>query len=235
MRTLDPRDVHTVASNIVIGASTSLSILANVGFGFAHTMTELTTEELFMLADQRLDLRAVLGFSFDNDPLARVIPYQHRYADSGFLDDLSATGWHIRFVERFRGDHFLLVDGEVALVSKPGRGTYAGALLLVDDPDEVAAIGKRFDRQWFSQSEPQLLYAPLGDPVAGAGGERVLVVSESRWDSVIDVLAKNPKLMHHLEPRNFEELIAELLAREGLRVKIDTPVSGRWPRHIGIC
>ena len=69
MRTLDPRDVHTVASNIVIGASTSLSILANVGFGFAHTMTELTTEELFMLADQRLDRRAVLGFSFENDPL----------------------------------------------------------------------------------------------------------------------------------------------------------------------
>ena len=134
-------------------------------------------------------------------------------------------------MERFRGDHFLLVDGEVALVSKPGRGTYAGALLLVDDPDEVAAIGKRFDRQWFSQSEPQLLYAPLGGPVAGAGGERVLVVSESRWDSVIDVLAKNPKLMHHLEPRNFEELIAELLAREGLRVKL-TPRSRDGGRDI---
>ena len=211
MRTLDPQDVHTVAANIVIGASDSLAILANVGYGFAHTMTQLTTEDMFALADQRLDLRAVLGFSFESDPLGRVIPYQSRYSDSRFLDQLSAYGWHIRFVERFKGDHFLLVDNEVALVSSPGIGTSDGTLLLVDDADEIAAIDARFTHQWSSLSEPQLLYAPVDGAITETA-DGVLIVSKSQWDAVIDALARNPKLMHRMEPRDFEELIAELLA-----------------------
>lgn len=231
MRTLDPQDVHTVAANIVIGASDSLAILANVGFGFAHTMTQLTTEDMFALADQRLALRAVLGFSFENDPLGRVIPYQSQYSDSRFLDHLNASGWHIRFVERFKGDHFLLVDSEVALVSRPGTGTSEGTLLLIDDPDEIAAIDARFKLQWSSLSEPQLLYAPLEGAITAETADGVLVVSKSQWDAVIDVLARNPMLMHRMEPRDFEELIAELLAREGLRVKL-TPSSRDGGRDI---
>lgn len=222
MQTLEPRELHTLAANIVTGARHSVSILANVGFGFARTMTQLTTEDLFAHASRGrgLGLRAVLGYSSENDPLARVIGGRNRYSDSRFLDDLSASGWRIRFVERFKGDHFLLVDGEIAIVSKPGRGAFDGALLMVDEADEIATINALFEHQWSSQAEPQLLYTPSQDSSVGEDGNDVLVVSETRWDGVIDALASNPKLLHGLEPRAFEELIAELLAREGLRVRL---------------
>jgi HJR/Mrr/RecB family endonuclease len=51
----------------------------------------------------------------------------------------------------------------------------------------------------------------------------VVLASSGQWGEVITHLSKNPRLMHELRPRQFEELIAELLARDGLEVTLTPP------------
>jgi hypothetical protein len=52
---------------------------------------------------------------------------------------------------------------------------------------------------------------------------RVLTASNERWEELIPYLARHPHQAYDLHPRRFEELIAELLAREGLEVELTPP------------
>ncbi|MDP2949764.1 MAG: restriction endonuclease [Chloroflexota bacterium] len=52
---------------------------------------------------------------------------------------------------------------------------------------------------------------------------QLLKVSSHQWDQIVASLSKNPGLLHVMSPRRFEELVAELLEREGLRVKLTPP------------
>lgn len=51
------------------------------------------------------------------------------------------------------------------------------------------------------------------------------------WESLIKLLAKDPRLLYDLPPRKFEELVAELLCREGLHTCL-TPSSNDRGRDI---
>jgi HJR/Mrr/RecB family endonuclease len=186
---------------------------------------------MFALADQRLDLRAMLGISFQKDSLGRAISYSDRYSESILRDQLQAPGWHIRVMDGFEREHFLLVDREVALISNPGQRTGEGTLVLVEDPNEIVSIDRRFTEEWSRHAAPKLLYSPFDNVLTAESADPLIVLSESKWNSIIGVLARNPKLMYRLEPRDFEELIAELLSREGLKVKL-TPSSRDGGRDI---
>jgi HJR/Mrr/RecB family endonuclease len=48
----------------------------------------------------------------------------------------------------------------------------------------------------------------------------IVLASGSRWDALLASLSRNPRLVHEIEPRAFEELIAELLTRDGLEVTL---------------
>lgn len=48
----------------------------------------------------------------------------------------------------------------------------------------------------------------------------VLVASVNQWQALISHLSANPHLMRELDPRKFEELVAELLSRDGLQVEL---------------
>jgi len=60
---------------------------------------------------------------------------------------------------------------------------------------------------------------------------KVLLFCEEHWDEIIRCLAKQPNDLYSLDPRKFEELIAELLCRDGLRVQL-TPATRDGGRDI---
>lgn len=49
---------------------------------------------------------------------------------------------------------------------------------------------------------------------------RILIATSSYWDDLIAHLSRNPELMRTLDSRKFEELVAELLSREGMDVEL---------------
>lgn len=49
---------------------------------------------------------------------------------------------------------------------------------------------------------------------------KILVSSQRQWQVLIDLLSADPRLMMELAPRRFEELVAELLTRDGLDVEL---------------
>lgn len=66
--------------------------------------------------------------------------------------------------------------------------------------------------------EEQFLYNrndPLGEKI-----DEHAILYGSSWNEIIKALAANPNLMFSLEPRKFEELVAEILSREGLEVSL---------------
>ena len=60
---------------------------------------------------------------------------------------------------------------------------------------------------------------------------RIVRVADSKWGRVISRLATHPDMMHSLSPRQFEELVAELLSRDGMQVTV-TPQSVDGGRDI---
>jgi len=61
-----------------------------------------------------------------------------------------------------------------------------------------------------------ILYDATGQPLSG----EIVVAYQTVNDEVIQYLARHPELLHDLNPRRFEELIAELFAKEGFAVAL---------------
>jgi len=60
---------------------------------------------------------------------------------------------------------------------------------------------------------------------------QIAIASREAWTKLINELSRSPELLHGLDPRKFEELIAELLDREGLNVHL-TPMTRDGGRDI---
>lgn len=69
--------------------------------------------------------------------------------------------------------------------------------------------------------EDSRIEAELGSEEMAGG--KILTVSAAYWEALLRTLARNPEGLFRLEPRAFEELVAELLDREGLRVTLTPP------------
>jgi len=60
---------------------------------------------------------------------------------------------------------------------------------------------------------------------------KIIVASEQDWSRLIKYLAQNPNMIYSLTPRKFEELVAELFIRDGMRVQL-TPSTNDGGRDI---
>lgn len=81
-------------------------------------------------------------------------------------------------------------------------------------------------------SEPtELLYEDAADPELPGSEERLAAVTLRGWDTELARLLRVPTDLYQLLPRKFEELIAELLARDGFEVHL-TPTSRDGGRDI---
>jgi Restriction endonuclease len=64
------------------------------------------------------------------------------------------------------------------------------------------------------------LLGPDGEPLSGDGALALQLSAKSVTTEVLDLLATKPQLLHSLTPRQFEEVMAELFARQGYDVTL---------------
>lgn len=63
----------------------------------------------------------------------------------------------------------------------------------------------------------------------------LIIASEAIWTDLIASLSRNPEQLYTLPPRRFEELVAELLCRDGMEVQLTPPTKDGGVDILAFC
>ena len=108
---------------------------------------------------------------------------------------------------------------------KPKEVTETGERLFDKRTVERAKLIKRLNESGYPlRAIHELFFEGLYDQsqafLRPEEATQIAIVSREAWTKLIGELWRSPELLHGLDPRKFEELIAELLVREGLDVHL---------------
>jgi hypothetical protein len=187
----------------------------------------LGIEDLGLSVDERLSLRCLLplpGICRDRDGSI----YQDRESVQDELSWLKQSlavleqkGWQTRLIPDRPLVSSLCVDDDVVIyyeyLNDP-PGPY-----MSNRREDIAHYRDQFEAHWatsFPLSDTESLYERAKAIFVATPDWRVALVSHEAWGQLIDRLSANPRLLHELPPRRFEELTAELLSRDGLDVHL---------------
>jgi hypothetical protein len=191
-------DLDTFVSLIgtaLLGGDHSVEVVAPIG------RLPFALEDILNLADLRLRLRCVLAL-----PGASTLPTQH-----SLIPIVSAPEWDSRFLDSPH-DFLLLIDAEQAFEIR------AGAFVVVERSPDVRRLDQAFHKLWDKARPLEHLFS-----TRASAAPLVSTFSPQFWDTLIAQLAAHPGDLHCLHPRRFEELVAELLARQGLEARLTPP------------
>lgn len=208
------RDTLNDLTLSIMGAGESIDLI--LGSGFAPDFF-IAHSELLHLVDERIPRRCLLF-----DPSMNT---SHHTIGSKFSSFLVDNGWEIRIIDRPPSLSCLIVDGREAFLSK-FDGEFSAD---TPEPVKFQQVGRlhtlkyHFNFLWHSIPNESLLYEDL--LASSLPDKEVLVVSlaNHHWSRIIAELAKEPESLYKFEPHKFEELIAELFARDGLEVEVTLP------------
>lgn len=228
-------DLMVAATQMIFGAGESIELkmrhIDGREFG-------LDLEDIAASVDQRLSLRCLL-------PLPGI--YRDRNGDvyvdrrtvedgldalKGNLSILEEMGWQTRLIPSSPMVSCLCVDDDAVIYyeylnNSPGP-------FMSAKRQEVAHYRGQFANHWatsFSPSDIETLYEQPLAIVGPTTDSQIALVSHQVWTELIGRLATNPHLLHELPPRKFEELVAELLTRDGLEVQL-TPATRDGGRDV---
>jgi hypothetical protein len=217
-------DLAVTAIRMVIGAGESIALKARHVDGREFG---LRLEDLANSVDSRLSLRCLLplpGIYRDRDgSVHKETEVQDIELESlkRSLNVLEAAGWQGRLIPDRPLVSSLSVDNDAVIYyeylnSSPGPFFSA-------DARRVAHYLDQFESHWatsFELSSAETLYDLSRSFIRATETPQIATVSHEAWTSLISRLSKNPELLHNLHPRKFEELVAELLSREGLEIHL---------------
>lgn len=217
-------DLMVAATQMIIGASESVDLKMRHVDGREFG---LEIEDLAQSVDRRLSLRCLLplpGIYRDRDGSI----YKERETEEQELDTLKRSlavleqvGWQTRLIPDRPLVSSLCVDDDAVIFyeylnEKPGP-------FLSNKRQDVAHYRDQFETHWttsFPLSATETLYDQAKSILRPAEDSRIALVSHEAWAQLIGRLSANPRLLHELPSRKFEELIAELLSRDGLEVHL---------------
>ena len=134
---------------------------------------------------------------------------------------LEDAGWECRLIAGLPLASSLIADRDAgiyyAYLNDPPGPFFSG-----NRPD-VAHYAGQFEVAWqdsFPVSAAETLYDETKSLVRPAEASHITLVSREAWSELIVRLSKNPHLVREIRPRKFEELVAELLSRDGLEVHL---------------
>lgn len=175
-------------------------------------------EHVLSLTDARLQLRCVLSFS------------PKRKEHQGFIESMQEQGWYFRILENTVSADTIIGDGEYVVVSAtPLHYDNDDLVHYSDDPDYCSKVQQHFNYIWEQSAE--ILFEDLFASSIPAIERRILTLSTGYWDSLLDELIHNPHSIFEITPRKFEEIVAEMLIRDGFSVTM-TPETRDGGRDI---
>jgi restriction endonuclease Mrr len=203
-------------ASVVLGASISIDILANLdpstrlGSTLSDSLGTITA-----LADQRLRCRCIIHLPTDPSGRAQV------RADV-FGHEIENMGWEVHTIQTRPSMDLIIVDQSV-LHAVLGNENIA-IVSAQEDAKTIQKLQDHFNELWEATSaieeSRQLLFEDLLRPSFPLFKSDIIRVSNETWNQLITHLSRSPEDLYRLEPAHFEELVAELLHREGMEVQL---------------
>lgn len=164
-------------------------------------------EDVLSLVDSRLQLRCVLNFSPSKKKHQRLIK------------SMQKRGWNFRVLGGIVSADTIIGDGEYVVVSNKTLEHNSNSLVhYSDDIEYCQKVQQHFNYIWSESTE--ILFEDLFASSIPSIQREILTLSTGFWDPLLSELTKNPKSIYDLPPRKFEELVAEMLTRDGFSVTI---------------
>lgn len=206
----DMQESRALIGGVMSRATREIRLLAEAGHGFAQVFRS----ESRNARDRGVRLRALLCRA-DAVPDRSVQGYSWPAAAAHML---SEDGWVIRSLTTPPSATCLIAD-DIAIMEVPsGRPEHRQALSVVEDTSVLRLLHDHFDRGWSGAVD--ILFEDLLRSSEPQEAATIATVAESTWASLIERLAINPDELRHLSSRKFEELVAELLGRDGFEVHL---------------
>ena len=219
-------DLIATVTQLIIGASKFVDLKADWKYGHEWGVP---LQDIAAIVDTRLKLRCILPLPYPHDVTSIVNPIDEL---GRLVKDFQQSGWDVRLAESGASTvTSLVVDDEHVIFRE--KLNYPASFHYSDAPHEVAHYRNQFDNYWkaaIDVSEFETLYRSriIAEPDEASP---LLVFSVDTWARLIRTLADDPKQLFDMPPRAFEELIAELLSREGMEVTL-TPATRDGGRDI---
>lgn len=169
----------------------------------------------------------------DRDALAKTRQGGTVRRVRALLDHFAGTGWDVRLVSEPNMLVSSLVVDDVGVVDYEYLNDYPGPYIH-ENARDVAHYTDQFENYWRSSIPASALQTLFDDTELVVSAERdaaIVVASTQLWDELIAALMQEPRLLHTIDPRKFEELVAELLSRENAEVTL-TPASKDGGRDV---
>ena len=203
-------------ASVVLGTSISIDILANLDSStrLGSTLSD-SLGTITALADQRLRCRCIIHLPTDPSGRAQV------RADV-FGHEIENMGWEVHTIQTRSSMDLIIVDQSV-LHAVLGNQNIA-IVSAQEDAKTIQKLQDHFNELWEATSaieeSRQLLFEDLLRPSFPPFKSDIIRVSNETWNQLITHLSRSPEDLHRLEPAHFEELVAELLHREGMEVQL---------------
>jgi HJR/Mrr/RecB family endonuclease len=219
-----PADIIT---GVALGAAQRIDVMCSPSGAGRQATFRNATVEIANLADERLERRFILPV-----PAGEILkgPYLEEH-----VNVLEQRGWEVRYSTVSLSASCVIVDGSSAWTSRRNPETGRGESSFFQPGPTVAEFQRLFDFSWESSAEEvsrarevlheDLLSIPLEDE------KKIVSVTEEQWQTVLRKLDEQPEDLHKLDPRKFEELVFELLLREGYDPEL-TPATGDGGKDI---
>ncbi len=197
----------------VIGASDSIEVLCPP---HDHLLSEALSD-IFFVSDGRLSLRSLICLP------KRKTPGKY-FNLTGVEWEL--PGWNARIINSESFVSCCIVDAAIAfLIYYPDNkedGYVKGT--IITDKLKLRSIIDYLEYLWSNSDGITILYDNFLYSSFPNIEEKLIIDSKQYWDEFIVNIQSNFIDIHSLHHRKFEELVAELLARDGFSVKL-TPAT----------
>lgn len=216
-----PSELAFLLEQMTFGASYSVELQAT-GEGVFRGFSDWPLADVMALSDSRLELRAILEDPFR---IARDFDDEQGGRGAGLSETarmFEGLGWEIRVSARRDASRLLIVDRERVLRTRVTRGSELLSELYEEEAD-VAPFVAAFESLWAGGVELLGLYLQPEEQLESEVAGELFTFSDEFWSQTIRDLSRRPELMHEMGSRYFEVLVAELLARQGLEVKLTPP------------
>lgn len=229
-------EIDKTLVQLLLGASESVDVLAAHGVGFLHRYQDVAA-----VVDEKLRRRCII-----TSPSRFAGTKQEgfgRVASQMFQD----TGWELRLSSQVPTLGCVIVDRRNCILSPLSTNHGTPAIHISRESPLFSSISEHFERLWtgpipdagrngrilgevipeqLNIGYEQLLLSSIPDRA-----ERIIVASNDFWDRQIRYFVEHPKDLRSIDPRQFEELVAELLSRNGLDIEL-TPRSADGGRDV---
>lgn len=220
---IDNKLTHEIfdVTSLLLGAGHSIDVLTS---DVERWTLPIDQESLLSLVDSRMKLRYIIRTPWMSSG-NKVDPRDNQFL-KGFgklVDPLQSKGWEVRLVNLDPTINCIIVDQERAVLSNvPSKGDSAHSFLVESDNGLDSLVG-HFERLWrsaISGTDIEIVHEDLLQSSIPTIGSQIAEFSSRRWDDLILRLSEQPRSVYQLPPREFEELIAELISREGFGVQL---------------